>query len=352
MTNAAVRLFSFLVLAGLASSPARADQVVMKNGDRVTGTIVKQDGKTITVKTANFGVITAPWDQVASIQSDQPVHVVLKDGKTLVGKLAPTEGKEEITTADTKLDVAPADFAAIRDADEQKAYERLLTPGLFQLWSGSGSIGLAGTEGNAKTSTFTMAANAARQTNNDKTSVTFNVIKSSALVGGVSAGTAQAFRAGIEHDHNVSKRLFVNVFNDYEYDKFQDLNLRFVIGGGLGYRAVKTERSGLRLLGGADYNRASFSTPLVRSTAEAFWGDEYNLKLTGASSLVQTFRMFNGLSGGSPYRVNADLSVATKLKKWLTWNLAVSDHYLSDPVNGLKPNDWLYTTGIGVTFAR
>jgi hypothetical protein len=39
----------------------------------------------------------------------------------------------------------------------------------------------------------------------------------------------------------------VNVFNDYEYDRFQDLDLRFVIGGGLGFHAVKTETSKLDL---------------------------------------------------------------------------------------------------------
>jgi putative salt-induced outer membrane protein YdiY len=352
MRNLAVRLLSFVAPAGLFLGAAWADQVVMKNGDRITGTIVKQDGKTITVKTAHFGVVTAPWDQVASIQSDQPVNVVLKDGTALVGRVTPSEGKEQITTADTKLDVSPADFAAIRDPDEQKAYERFLHPGLLQLWSGSGSLGWAGTNGNAKTLTFTTSANAARQTNNDKTSVSFNLIKASALINGVSASTAQAVRAGIEHDHNVSPRLFVNVFNNWEYDKFQDLDLRFVIGGGFGYQAVKHERSGLRLLGGADYDHASFSTPLTRNSAEAFWGDEYNLKLSGATALIQSFRMFNNLSSTGNYRVNADLSFITKVKKWLSWNLALSDRYLSDPVPGRKTNDWLYTTGLGISFAH
>jgi hypothetical protein len=50
--------------------------------------------------------------------------------------------------------------------------------------------------------------------------------------------------------------------------------------------------------------------------------------------------------------VNFDLGVATKIKKWLSWTLALSDRYLSDPVPGRKPNDWLYTTGIGIAFAR
>jgi hypothetical protein len=62
--------------------------------------------------------------------------------------------------------------------------------------------------------------------------------------------------------------------------------------------------------------------------------------------------MFNNLSDTGAYRVNFDLGVATKIKKWLSWNLALSDRYLSDPVPGRKPNDWLYTTGIGIAFAR
>jgi small nuclear ribonucleoprotein (snRNP)-like protein len=338
--------------AGMFLSTAWADQVVMKNGDRVTGTIVKQDGKTITIKTDNFGVVTAPWDKVASLTSDQPVNIVLKDGKTLVGTVTPSDGKVEITTKDTKVEVSPDEVTAIRNADEQKAYERLLSPGLLQLWSGSGSLGWAGTEGNAQTLTFTTALNAARVTNTDKISLYFNVIKASALVNGQNASTAQAVRGGIGYDRNVSPRLFVNVFNDYEYDKFQSLDLRFVIGGGFGFHAVKNKRSVLDFLGGGDYNHSSFSTPLIRNAAEAFWGDEYTLKLTGASSLTQSFRMFNNLSDTGAYRVNFDLGVATKIKKWLSWNLALSDRYLSDPVPGRKPNDWLYTTGIGIAFAR
>ena len=341
-----------VVSAGVLLTAAWADQVVMKNGDRVTGAIVKQDGKTITVKTDNFGIVTAPWDKVASIQSDQPVNVVLKDGKTLLGTVAPSDGKVEITTKDTKADVSPGEVAAIRDAGEQKAYERLLNPGLLQLWSGGGSVGFAGTDGNAKTSTFTTAFTAARVTTTDKISLDFNLIKASALISGQNASTAQAVRGGIGYDRNVSPRLFVNVFNNYEYDKFQNLDLRFVIGGGFGFHAVKNKRSVLNVLGGADYNHSSFSTPLIRNAAEAFWGDEYTLKLTGASSLTQSFRMFNNLSDTGAYRMNFDLGVATKVKKWLSWNLALSDHYLSNPVPGRKPTDWLYTTGLGVTFAR
>jgi len=340
------------VAASLFSIAARADQVVMKNGDRVTGSIVKQDGKTITIKTDVFGVVTAPWDQVVSIQSDKPVNVVLKDGKTLVGTLGSSDGKVQVATSGAKLDVAPGDVAVMRNADEQKAYERMLHPGLLELWSGSGSLGLAGANGNSKTLTFTTAENAARVTTTDKTSIYFNMIKASALIDGKSASTAQAVRAGIGYDHNVSPRLFVNTFNDYEYDKFQGLDFRVVLGGGFGFHAVKGKRAALGLVGGADYTHASFSTPLVRNAAEAYWGDDYSVKFTGASSLIQSFRMFNNLSDTGSYRMNFDLGLSTKLKKWLTWNIGLNDRYLSNPVPGRKSNDWMYTTGLGIALGK
>lgn len=149
------------VLASLSPSAGWADQVIMKNGDRVTGSVVKQDGKSITIKTDNFGVVTAPWEQVVSIQSDKPVHVVLQDGRTLQGTLATADGKVGVTTPNARVEVMPGAVTAIRDADEQRAYERLLKPGLLQLWSSGGSVGLAGANGNAKTLTFTTAFNAA-----------------------------------------------------------------------------------------------------------------------------------------------------------------------------------------------
>jgi len=346
------RLLVLSCFAGLSFSVAWADQVVLKNGDRVTGTIVKKDGKSLTIKTDHFGVVTTSWDQVESVKADTPVTVVLQDGKTVQGTLATTAGKIEVAGKDARLSVAPAEVTTIRNPDEQKAYERMLKPGWGQLWAGTASVGFAGTIGNAKTLTFTTGVNAARVTNTDKTSVYFSTIKASALVNSQSASTAEAVRGGLGYDHNVSPRLFVNVFNDWEYDKFQNLDLRFVIGGGFGFHAVKRERSVLDLLGGVDFNHSSYSTPLTRNSAEAYWGDGYTYKVSAATSLVQSFRMFNDLTNTGTYRVNFDVGASTKLAKWLTWNVTLSDRYLNRPAPGRKTNDLLYTTGLGITFAR
>ncbi len=351
-TSLSRALFVLAIFVCLLPAAVRADQVLLKNGDRITGSIVKKDGQSVTIKADLFGVVTVAWDQVESITADKPLTVVLQDGKTVQGTLATSAGMVAVAAAGAPVRVAPADIVTMRNADEQAAYERLLHPGWGQLWAGTAGIGFAGTSGNAKTSTFTGGVAAARATNTDRTSFYFNVIKASALVGGVNAGTAKAVRGGIGYAHNVSPRLFFNVFNDYEYDKFQNLDLRFVLGGGAGFHAWKTEKSSLDLLAGGAYNRSKFSTPLTRNSAEFYWGDDYGLKLTGATSLVQSFRMFNDLNDTGIRRVNFDIGAVTKLSTWLSWNVTLSNRYLSRPAPGRKSNDFLYSTGLALTFAK
>ena len=113
------RTASLSSLVCLLASAAWADQVVLKNGDRVTGSIIKKDGKNLIIKTDQFGVVTTSWDQVVSIQADKPVNVVLPDGRTVQGTIATANGKFEITTNDTKLSLAPADIKTIRNDDEE-----------------------------------------------------------------------------------------------------------------------------------------------------------------------------------------------------------------------------------------
>lgn len=345
------RILTGLIVSVLLPA-AWADQIVMKNGDRITGSIIKKDDKNLTIKTGNFGVLVTSWDQVESVVAEKPINIVLSDGKTVQGTLTTSGGKAEVTTPQTKLNLAPADIVAMRNDDEEKAYQRLLRPGWGDLWAGTGTVGLAGTRGNAQTMTFTAGINAARQTKNDKTSLYFGFIKASATTGDEKQDTAEAVRGGISYSHNVRPRFFFSVFNDYEYDRFQDLDLRFVIGGGAGFHAWKTEISRLDLLAGVAYNRSSFSTPFVRKSAEAYWGNEYSLKLSSSTTLVQSYRMFNDLDDTSIYRVNFDVGLSTKLQKWLSWNISLSDRYLSEPAPGRESNDLLYTTGLGITFAR
>jgi hypothetical protein len=199
--------------------------------------------------------------------------------------------------------------------------------------------------------------NAARITRHDKTSIHFNAIRASALVNNVNATTASAIRGGWAFERSLSPRVFVNTFNDYEFDRFQNLDLRFVLGGGAGFIAWKRERSRLDVSAGGAYNREAFarteqSPEFSRQSGEAYFGNEFTLRVNSTTSLFQTSRYFANLTRTGDYRVNFDVGASTRLMKWLQWNIILSDRYLSNPVFGRQKNDFLYSTGIGITFAR
>jgi len=80
---------------------ALADQVVLKNGDRLTGSIVRSDGKSLTFKSEFVGTVNIPNEAIGQITADQPLHLVLKDGQTVVGTVATKEDKLEVQTTDT-----------------------------------------------------------------------------------------------------------------------------------------------------------------------------------------------------------------------------------------------------------
>ncbi len=356
MSFCTTQLRVLTVLTALTFSSAWADQIVLKDGDRITGSIVKKDGQTVTIDSKNFGLVTLKWDDIATITTDKPLTVVLPGDKTVKGNLQTQDGRVQVAAPGAPQTVAPSEVVALRNDAEQKRYERFLHPGLLDLWAVTGSINIAGTKGNAETSTLTTPINFVRASNTSRTTAYFNSIRSSATIGGVNGQTARAIRGGWGYNRNLTSRVFATVFNDNEYDKFQSLDLRVVLGGGLGYQVWKGDSGRLALVGGVAWNREKFSpatsAPFTRNSAEAYWGDDFVYKLNARTNLVQGFRMFNNLSNGGEYRMNFDIGATTQLKKWLNWNVAISDRYLSNPVPGRKKNDLLYTTGFGFSFSN
>jgi putative salt-induced outer membrane protein len=347
-----------------------ADQVSLKNGDRLTGTILKSDAKTLVLKTESAGEVTIQWAAIDSLTSTQPLHVGLTGGQMIVGPVATNDGKIQIATQTSGLVTISKDsIQVIRSNSEQVAYdaeiERLRHPHLLDFWSGVVDTGLSLTRGNSDTLTYSLAGKAVRTTSRDKITVYSNAIY--AKSGTPSLTTAHAIRGGIRGDFDLNAKFFAFGFTDFEYDAFQHLDLRNVIGGGLGYHMYKTEKTSFDVFGGASYNQEYYSNvPLVnptpppptilgslhRKSAELVVGEELNTKLSSRTTLFERFALYPNLSGGGNYRSQFDLTATTKLKNWLGWQVTYSDRYITNPPIGLKGNDQLLSTGLRLSFGK
>ena len=344
-----------------ALAPAAwSDQVTLKNGDRLTGAIVKSDGKTLLLKTDSAGEITLKWDAVSAIVSSQPLHLQLNNGQVVSGNVTTDDGKFEVATPDRGRVAATRDtVVAIRNAEEQSDYDRLQHPRLIDLWSGLLDTGLSETRGNSALLAFNLAGKAARVTTRDKISLYSNIVYATDNTTPPSRTTANSIQGGARYDYNLKPRIFVFAIADFAYDQFQHLDLRSVLGGGLGYHVIKTTNTTFDVFAGGDYDKEKFSsnppltlTSTTRNVAEIDAGEELSWKLNKRFSLDERFSAFPNLSDLGQYRFQFDATAATKLKAWLSWQITVSDRYLSNPLPGLKSNDELLSTGLRLTFGK
>src|SRR5438445_12801795 len=80
-----VKLIVFVMLA--APAAAWADEVVLKNGDRLSGDILGMEKGMLKMKTAQVGTVAIEWSEIRSLTSDKPFSIETTDENTLMGAL-------------------------------------------------------------------------------------------------------------------------------------------------------------------------------------------------------------------------------------------------------------------------
>lgn len=344
------RVWSFVfAISVLAAMTVQAEQVSLKNGDHLSGSIVSMDGKKLVITTTYAGEVSIDWGEVSQFESDKQSLVVTKADKQVVSGTVTSEGPDVVvTTAQGVQRVPRTEVATMRSPAGQAAYEKSLHPSMLEGWTGGGSVGFALTRGNSETSNLALGFNALRKTTKDAWVMNAASIYSNDAKAGNT--TANSFGGLIRYDRNITKRWFAYGVFAGMYDALQDLNYRIMPGGGLGFHAIATPATTLDLLGGLGYTRESYYNGTINNLATATLGDEFSHKLTASTSITQNLYYLPSLNQTSNYRVNFSFGIATKLNGWMTANANFLDQYVSQPIPGKKNNNILFTTGLGFTF--
>jgi putative salt-induced outer membrane protein len=365
-----LRKSSFLTLISFValSSALFADQITLKNGDRLTGTVVKSDGKTLVLHTDAAGDVTIQFAAIQEIKTDKELHVTLKGGKTAVGPVTTSDGKIEIATKTSgTVEASKDDVTLIRNDAEQTAFDKALHPGLRHGWTGGANVGFSVARGNSETENLAVAFNAVHATLNDKITLyassidTTNNLATPSTVANLDTG-------GLRYDRNVNPRLFAFGAADFMSNALQFLDLRAVYTGGFGFHAIASDHTTLNFLGGINYTHETYSNGAVilpitsppsytsygvtNKFAALTLGEELNHKLGKSTVVTQNFYMYPNLQQTGEYRGIANLGTVTKISKWLGWQNQFGDIYVSNPPSGAKNNDLIITTGLNVSFSH
>lgn len=261
---------------------AQADQIKLKNGDMLTGQIVKKEATTVLFKTDYAGVINVLWAEVENITSDEPVHIVLSDGSNLRGELV------EADPGDAEL--------LLENSNQQKDFGLLKTryinpspelTGEGYTWTGNINAGATLTSGNSDTKGLRLDAE-----------TVFRAMKNRFTVGGAfnrlnDHGRTTQFnsRGNGKYDRFLSPQWYVYANTSFENDRFRDLRLRSTAGGGSGYQIFETPNLNLSIEGGMVYIKEDFYQATDDSYPGVRWAIKYDQTLFGNTKFFHEHEM-------------------------------------------------------------
>jgi len=349
----------------LSSTALLADQVVLKNGDRLTGSIEKSDDKTLLIKTEFAGEVSVQWSAIQAITSTQTLHVGTNGGKTIAGVVTTTDSSLAVATSSAGTVTTPITAVlTLRNDAEQTAFDKAQHPGLMEGWKGGANVGFALTGGNSQTKSLAIAFTAARTGLHDKFLVYENTVyATNDAPGAVPNVTANTNQGGLRYDHDLTPRLFGFVGADFMNNALQSLGLRSVGSGGLGLHAIKSVNTTLDLLAGGNFTHETYDfipptppstvfTPGVTNNFGALTLGEELAHKHGGTVITQKMYLYPNLNDTGQYRATFDLGTVTKISKWLGWQNAFGDIYVTNPPGGRKQNDIVLTTGLNFSFAH
>ena len=284
--------FSILLLA---IGPALADEVNLKNGDRLTGKFISmQEGKLI-FDTPYAGKLTIQWSEIVNLTTDTPVNVMLPDGSLLKGISTPAEkGKMQLQTE--KIEEA----VYLDLADVKSIYVKAPPAVRFNVRV---NIGINVSKGNTNTETYHFDGEAVARSKKNRYTVggAFNLEYAD------NAETADNFLGYMKYDHFLTKKWYFNTNASFERDKFKDLNLRTTIGLGLGYQIFETELTNLSAEAGLAYINEDFDEADDDSYPAGRWAINFDWYL-----LDQFVQFFHNQSGFASLEDSNDIFLRTR----------------------------------------
>lgn len=254
------KLFPLLALPAVV---AHADSVLLDNGDRLSGTVVKMADAVLVFETPYAGTLRLPWDRVREIGTDTAVRLRLADGMELSGRLqGDTPGYLRVslgTLAETVL-LGVAGIAAINPPRD--VHRTVL--------SGRASIGGSLARGNTDTDSLHLSGEFVAR--NPTQRITLDGERNEASQDG--ADTASNWRFGMKYDHFVDPRTYFYVNSRFDQDAQADLDLRSMLGVGAGRQLLERDTLKLAIEGGVSLVNEDYAN----AADEQFPGARFGLR--------------------------------------------------------------------------
>jgi putative salt-induced outer membrane protein YdiY len=323
----------------------RADEVLLTNGDRLTGTIVKMTDGKLAFQSPAAGDVTIPVTDVQTLTSVGSVTLVLSDGTVLIRKLRPGQSGQIVIEAEGALGAQVIPLGSVTAINPPPKPE--------PKWTGSISAGLTATTGNTKTEAINASVDVQRRGEKDRMTAGFDYArgKQRDRDTGEDNVTEDWWRTRARYDYFFFPKTFGFMNVRYERDSIAELDRRVVLGGGGGYQFVESEKLNLAgLLGLASLYEKFKNETDSKSEFSAQAGYNLDMQVNDGITILHDLSYFPSLEKFSDYFLTTSGEVRASLMKSMFASFKVIFSYDESPAIGRGSTDVKYMLSVGLTF--
>ena len=272
-----------ITLLFMSIVPVVADELRMKNGDRISGTVIRMEDEKLIFKTSYTGEISINWADIATITTDSSIKIVLSDESVLSGVAKPAQN------GTMKLEVEKTTGPVSFDLAEVKSINPVPEPPIK--FKGYVNVGANVTKGNTDTETFHI-----------NTELIARTVKNRFTIGGeLNYGTENGEETAdnaigfIKYDHFLTKKWYLYSNASFERDDFKDIKLRTALGVGAGYQFLELPLTNLSTEAGVNYINEDFDDAEDGSYPAGRWAVTFDIYLL--KKIIQFFHFHEGFVG-------------------------------------------------------
>lgn len=320
--------------------PAHADQIMLANGDRLTGKLISKVDDTLTFETEYAGRIKIRWRDVVSITTDAPVTVMSADGALKKGRIERTaSGGLELVTEEGARAVRLADLSYINPPPH--------ISGTGVTYKGRVSVLGSASRGNTDDSRLYAEAGLRARAKAYSYGIEFRGEQKEES----GSTTAQNYFVGGRYNRPIDDEHFAYVRTSLDNDEFKDVRLRGTVGAGLGWNIFDSEKKHLSVLGGLELVAVDRKDGTSESFPAFGWGVDYRQWVwADRFELFFDQRGYSSLSDSDDTSFRTRAGVRIPLGSGLTANAQVNYDYEGEPGPTREKTDTQVLLGLGYEF--
>jgi len=331
----------FVVSMLLIAENVLADEIWLKNGDRITGTVKKMEDKVLIFKTPYAGEMSIKWDEITAVTTDSPIEMVLDDDTSFLGTMVPApEGQIELQLVDETVERLAVDLSEVKAINPTPPKRGLEIKARLNL-------GVNVKTGNTDTEAYDVDGKVSLRSEKNRLSFygEYELDKADG------DKTTERSKGLGKYDRFLTTKFYIYASTFFETDVNKDLDLRLVPSVGPGYQFYETELTNLAVELGPAYVIERFDESEDNEYMAGQWRINFNHYF-----FKEIFQFFHFDQGSISFEDTSDIIIFSRtgirmpLYKYFNLTAQWNWDWDNDPAPGDDRSDHEYILSVGVQY--